>query len=102
MSIHGLTRVVNMRSEECDVYCGRPSFLGNPYRIGEYTREESIEKFRIYFYKRIKKDKNFRQRVKALKGKRIGCWCEPLPCHLDIVAEYLNKREWSQDKDTIR
>jgi len=22
-----------------------------------------------------------------LKGKRLGCWCAPLPCHGDILRE---------------
>ena len=24
---------------------------------------------------------------KELKGKRLGCWCKPLPCHGDVLAE---------------
>jgi Domain of unknown function (DUF4326) len=24
----------------------------------------------------------------GLRGKRLGCWCKPLPCHADILAEF--------------
>lgn len=86
-----LTIVVNCRTDKYDVYCGRPSFLGNPFKIGkDETREQVIEKFRVYFYHRLESDPVFKRKVLELKGKRIACWCKPKPCHLDIVAEYLN------------
>ena len=28
--------------------------------------------------------------VVKLKGKTLGCFCKPYPCHGDIIAEYLN------------
>jgi hypothetical protein len=27
---------------------------------------------------------------KELRGKILGCWCAPLPCHADILAEVAN------------
>lgn len=24
--------------------------------------------------------------AKMLKGKRLGCWCAPKPCHGDVLA----------------
>lgn len=85
------TRVVNVRYEKCDVYCGRPSILGNPFKIGrDGNRDEVIRKFIAYFKHRILTDTAFKAYVDSLDGLRIGCWCKPKPCHLDIVAEYLN------------
>jgi hypothetical protein len=27
------------------------------------------------------------ERLPTLKGKVLGCWCKPLPCHGDVLAE---------------
>lgn len=89
--------VVNIRHEQCDFYCGRPSFVGNPYEIGrDGTREEVISKYKIWFYNKIK-DITFRDRVLKLHNKRLGCWCKPLACHCDIIVEYLNNYYNIQD-----
>ncbi len=41
------TTVVNLRKELYDVYIGRPSEFGNPFRIGvDGDRDEVIEKFK--------------------------------------------------------
>ena len=40
-------KVVNIQFNEYDVFIGRPSKWGNPFKIGEgkYTREQALEKF---------------------------------------------------------
>jgi hypothetical protein len=84
------TTVVNIKkNKNYDVYIGRGSPWGNPFKIGIYTREEVISKYKEYFYEKIK-DLNFRKSVLYLKGKVLGCYCHPLPCHGDIIANYLN------------
>ncbi len=92
METNSKTRVVNIRFEEFDVYIGRAGHgqdgcFGNPFN--EPNRDESIKKFREYFYDRIKHDKIFRQKVQSLKGKTLGCFCRPKSCHGDIYVEYL-------------
>lgn len=87
------TRVVNLYKEPYDVYVGRPGkgqsgYFGNPFK--EETRGESIEKYRIYFSERIKSDPEFRYRVRALRGKVLGCFCKPKNCHADTIVEYLD------------
>ena len=85
-----LTRVVNKRKEKFDVYIGRGSLFGNAFIIGtDGTREEVIEKYRKWFHKRLKDDWFVRE-VHALQGKRLGCFCAPLPCHGDVIKEYLD------------
>ncbi len=85
------TTVVNIRSNKYDQYIGRGSFLGNPYIIGTHgSREEVILKYKEYFYTLIKNKPYFRNKVLALKGKTLGCYCKPLSCHGDIVVEYLD------------
>lgn len=88
------TAVVNVKKEPYDVFCGRPSMHGNPFEIGHHgCREEVIEKFKVYFYQRIHDDVQYLQAIMELRGKRIGCYCAPLPCHLDVIAEFLNGLE---------
>lgn len=79
------TRVVNVNLGKIyDVYIGRPSIWGNPFRIGvDGTREEVIEKYRRY----ILKNKTLLARLPELKGKRLGCYCAPLSCHGDVLVE---------------
>jgi len=72
----------------------RRSIFGNPFFIGkDGTREEVIEKYKKYFYKRIKTDVKFKESVLRLAGKTLICWCTPLPCHGDIIIEYLESLE---------
>lgn len=86
------TIVVNIKKEKCDVYCGRGSPFGNPYIIGrDGTRNDVCDNFIHYFYKKLN-DSQFRNKVIALKGKRLGCWCKPLRCHCDSIVEYLENK----------
>jgi hypothetical protein len=85
-------KVVNIRKEKCDVYIGRPSIFGNPFEIGkDGTREEVINKFYSYFYHRLYHDMEFVNKVKELQGKKLGCFCAPLPCHGDIIVKFLDQ-----------
>jgi len=86
-----LTRVVNIRKEEYDVFIGRPSKWGNPYVIGrDGSREEVIEKYKEYLLRqpRLLRD------LPELKGKRIGCYCSPLPCHGDVLVLLYTEMGW--------
>lgn len=98
------TRVVNILRAAFDVYIGRagrgePGYFGNPHRIGRcqlcetvHGRNESIAQFKKDFLERVEQDAEFRERVKALKGKTLGCFCKPLPCHGDIIVEWLDSQ----------
>lgn len=80
------TRVVNKRQEPYDVYIGRPGKWGNPFVIGkDGTREEVIAKYRDY----VLAQGHLLYSLEELRGKRLGCWCAPLPCHGDVLVELL-------------
>lgn len=91
------TTVVNIRTHTCDVYIGRDGhghdgYFGNPYSVSrDGGRDQVIEKYREYFLKRLRIDPEFARRVEELRGKRLGCFCAPKPCHGDVIAEYLEK-----------
>jgi len=90
------TKVVNIRCSDYDVYIGRAGrgedgYFGNPFRLRyNEPRGATIEKFKKYFYDRLKTDPEFRRRVEALKGLTLGCFCKPDACHGDVIAEYLD------------
>jgi len=84
------TRVVNLKHEPYDVYIGRGSKWGNPFRIGiDGTREEVIEKYRNYVLTRP----DLLAALDELEGKRLGCYCKPLPCHGDVLVELIKKKK---------
>jgi hypothetical protein len=85
--------VVHCKKSKYDVYIGRrsrtdPGEWGNKYIIGvDGTREECIEKHRRDVYAN---PKLIRKIKRELKGKKLGCFCDPLPCHGDTYAEIAN------------
>lgn len=103
-----MTTVVNLRrGEQYDVYIGRAGrgqdgYFGNPYAVGQRclrcwrihaTPGDTLPCFRDYFNERVLKDASFRERVRGLAGKRLGCFCKPGPCHGDVIVEYLQKEK---------
>lgn len=83
------TRVVHCEKESYDIYIGRPSKFGNPFRIGkDGTRKEVIEKFRKY----IVTNKKLLSQLHELEGKVLGCWCKPKSCHGDVLVELIEKK----------
>ena len=89
-----MTRVVNIRQDKCDVYIGRGSPFGNPFRIGrDGNREQVIELYTQRFMVLMLTDAKFRICIQALKGKRLGCYCKPLACHGDVIVDYLDGGE---------
>jgi hypothetical protein len=65
----------------------RTTPYGNPFIIGkDGTRGEVIAKFEQY----LCTNPELMEKVKALKGKDLVCWCAPLACHGDVIAKYAN------------
>jgi hypothetical protein len=91
------TTVVNYRKDEFDVYIGRPSIWGNPFshasntkaKFKVDTREQAIAEYRKWITEGD--GKHLLKRLHELKGKRIACWCKPLSCHGDVLAELADK-----------
>lgn len=84
--------VVNKRhGVHFDVYVGRPSRWGNPFVLGrDGSRDEVIKKYRAWLAEHPKLIEEARR---VLRGKVLACWCSPLPCHADILAEIANAPE---------
>lgn len=73
----------------------RSTQFGNPFRMekdsGEYTREGCIEAYREWFCETFQDDPEFRAAVESLRGKTLGCYCKPKPCHGDVILKYLRE-----------
>jgi hypothetical protein len=51
---------------------------------------DPIASFRWYLELRTRHDPDYRRDVLALRGKRLGCFCKPAPCHADVLASWVN------------
>lgn len=86
---------VNKSTHIFDVYIGRGSIYGNPYKVGvDGTHEQCKEKYRIY----LRQHPWLVLQATDLIGKRLGCFCKPKPCHGDIWADLANDAAANNDK----
>ena len=99
-------------NEKNNFYIGRSKNgnpLGNPFscngvrkslaKLEFKTREEAIEAYKIYFNELYGKDneltKAFDEIYEHYKNGEdvfLQCFCKPLPCHGDFLAEQLQKK----------
>ena len=96
-------------SKENNFYIGRPSILGNPFShngvrsvfktLTFKTREEAIEAYDKYFDAIYGKDEEFTkafdeiyERYKNGEDVYLQCFCKPLPCHGDVIADKLQRK----------
>lgn len=99
-------------AEPNNYYCGRSKDgnpLGNPYthngvktnlaKLSLKTREEAIEAFGKYFDLMYGTDEELTKAFDEIydhykKGEDIylQCFCKPLPCHCDIIADRLQRK----------
>ena len=76
------TQVVNST-----VLIDRRTKWGNPFRIGrDGSREEVIARYRAHLWRRIRAGEVTLEELAELDGCWLACWCEPLPCHGDVIA----------------
>ena len=99
-------------SEPNNFYIGRSKSgnpLGNPFthngkrsnlaKLSFKTREEAINAYRIYFKRAYGKDEELTkafdeiyEHYKNGEDVYLQCFCKPLPCHGDVIAEELQKK----------
>ncbi len=77
------THVVNST-----VLIDRRTKWGNPFRIApDCSREQAIERYRVDLWRRIQAGEIALEELAELDGCWLACWCEPLPCHGDVLAK---------------
>lgn len=78
-----MINVVNINSSSFDIYIGRGTIWGNPYRIGiDGNRGEVLKKYRRY----ILNNPNLLNQLNTLDNSKLGCHCKPKNCHGDILV----------------
>lgn len=96
--------VGNRKRGDQGVYVGRPTALGNPYSTG-MGRMRAIDQYRVWLRKKLEEKDPVvcgameRLRRRAVEARRLMlvCWCHPLPCHAEVIADEL-ARVISADK----
>jgi hypothetical protein len=90
-----MAAVVNVKSGAFyHIYIGRAnarygllaSPFANPFTIGrDGTRADVLHKYKEH----ILSSPDLLVLLPALKGKILGCWCKPAPCHGDVLVELI-------------
>lgn len=83
--------------QDCDVYIGRQVSRGgwnlpnskwaNPFTV---VKAGSVEKAVALFESYLLKNEELMASIGELRGKVLGCWCKPGPCHGDVLAKLAN------------
>lgn len=101
-----MLKVVHCKSSEFlnapddeKVYIGRGSIWGNPFRVGveAENRRTAIEMYRKYIMNRP----DLLALLGNLRGKMLGCFCHPKPCHGNVLAELVRER-FSEDEKIFK
>ena len=81
--------------EPGNIYIGRKNAhistfkWGNPFKIdAKNSRIKVISLFEKY----LLTNTELLVKVSELKGKKLGCWCAPLPCHGEILHRLAGNR----------
>jgi hypothetical protein len=88
-----MPELYNMRGGQDSYPCwavriDRRTKWGNPFVVGKHgTRAEVIAKFEAWL---LEQPKLLEAVKRELKGKDLLCWCEPLPCHGEVLIRIAN------------
>ncbi len=69
------------------VLVDRRTKWSNRFRIGrDGTRGEVIARYRADLWGRIRSGEIALEELAEMDGMWLACWCDPLPCHGDVLA----------------
>jgi hypothetical protein len=99
----GTVRVINKattqaRLPEVAVYVGRPTALGNPFRImTESQRGMMVDRYEPWLLARLAHKDNVAktaflelvERVRRGEHLALACTCAPRRCHADIIKKHI-------------
>lgn len=70
------------------IYIGRGTKFGNPFPISKtVTREEVIEKYKVWVKDQIKSGSISLQDLAGLHNKDLVCYCAPCSCHGHVLEK---------------
>lgn len=72
----GAQRVVHIKRDPYQVYIGRGSIWGNPFKIGpDGDRSKVLAKYKEYLLRG--EGRHLLEKIEELEGKTLGCFCSP-------------------------
>jgi len=76
----------------------RNSKWANPFKIDKKATDKNAERQRVIdaYREYILGEPELLADLEELRGKTLGCWCHPEPCHGDVLVELLNERNPSE------
>ena len=88
-----MTKVIHIRNKTGspdEVYIGRGSKWGNPYKIENgRSRKSVIDMYRLHL--KAPHTQALRDSIEELRGKTLVCYCKPQACHGDVLVNILNR-----------
>lgn len=101
-----MRKVVHIKRDPYDVYIGRGSVWGNPFKIGrDGTRTEVLRKYKDYLLRGDGRD--LLHRIGELEDKTLGCFCaeagglttdNETRCHGQLLLQLIERRGRSLEK----
>lgn len=104
------TSIVNIKDTKYDIFIGRRNTThhwGNPFTHLDYptkakikvnTVKESVKAFEDWLlgnrYANVEPERRkwiLKNMESVLKGKTLGCFCKPKPCHGDVYVKLLSE-----------
>lgn len=105
-----------MERTDSNVYIGRAGVVfvngvrfpsknsewANPFKIGKHgNRDAVLRQYREHIEAKLRSDETLKEKLTALKGKCLGCWCVDTPvsvssdaeivCHGQILLQLIEK-----------
>lgn len=88
----GIVFIHNKDINTIERYPKTSSAFANPFKIGkDGTRDAVLTKYETYITTKLDNDIQLRQALINLRGKSLGCWCYPDPCHGDVLIKLIDK-----------
>lgn len=104
-----MQKVVHIRRNRYDIYIGRGSIWGNPFKIGpDGDRAEVLRKYKDYLLRG--EGRHLLQRIGELEGKTLGCFCaeaggltttDETRCHGQLLLGLLERRRRTYSRETV-
>lgn len=88
----GIVFILNEKTGIKERFPKKHSIFANPFKINKNkTRKQVIEEYEKYIRNKLNTNDELKNELLKLKGKNLGCWCHPEPCHGDILIKLINE-----------
>lgn len=101
--------IKNKRDGDNGIYVGRPTPLGNPFRVGrDGTRDEVVEKYRKWLPDQLDSPNptslmflRLFELLCVYGDLTLLCWCAPKRCHVEVIRDLLLEAWREQQTEPI-